>query len=386
MIVRTFLGFIATLVLSGGVAHAQSESTNDLTTIAYPVAHLVIPISANRDRDKTETNEAELIDRIHKKVAPKSWDRSGGPGSMRFERKSGFLLHVRQSAAVHAELKEFLQKLERGQVALDVRFLTLSEKAFEALNTGGQKWIVSDGIEHTLFDDAKLLHYLQAVQRDQTTIIMAMPKVTMFDGQDANCGVYDWMTFQTSADVQIRDGKAVAVPKDEKFLVGVKTRFLPTISGNRKYVALQTEIEIRNLVSESVGLVPVSIPVPVNEDAGNLAKKEGTLQALIQRPTFTELKVSVAAKIPDQRTLAVIAGKTMAEGRNEFGPPVLSRIPYVSRLFRNHSYGTEARTVVILLTPRIVGEPETWQVERLRNGIRAEADGQFPLIASQEKR
>ena len=82
-----------------------------MTTIAYPVADLVIPLSAVRDSEKIATQETELMDRILKKVAPKSWDRAGGAGSMRFDAKGGYRLHVRQTPAVHAELKSFLEKL-----------------------------------------------------------------------------------------------------------------------------------------------------------------------------------------------------------------------------------------------------------------------------------
>ena len=46
--------------------------------------------------------------------------------------------------------------------------------------------------------------------------------------------------------------------------------------------------------------------------------------------------------------------KTLSEGRNEFGPPVLSQIPYVNRLFKNVGYGREAQSIMIMVTPRII--------------------------------
>src|SRR5205085_6254795 len=100
----------------------------DLTTMAYSVADLVIPINAVREGDNISTDDAELMDRILKKVAPQSWDRAGGAGSMRFDAKGGYLLHVRQTPAVHAELKTFLEKSQRGQVSLELRIVQVSER------------------------------------------------------------------------------------------------------------------------------------------------------------------------------------------------------------------------------------------------------------------
>jgi type II secretory pathway component GspD/PulD (secretin) len=44
----------------------------------------------------------------------------------------------------------------------------------------------------------------------------------------------------------------------------------------------------------------------------------------------------------------------LAEARNEYGPPVLSKIPYLSRLFRNTGYGRDAQSLMIMVTPRII--------------------------------
>jgi general secretion pathway protein D len=46
--------------------------------------------------------------------------------------------------------------------------------------------------------------------------------------------------------------------------------------------------------------------------------------------------------------------KTLSEGRTEFGPPILSKIPYLNRLFTNVGYGREARSLMIMITPRII--------------------------------
>ena len=58
--------------------------------------------------------------------------------------------------------------------------------------------------------------------------------------------------------------------------------------------------------------------------------------------------------IPEGQTLLLGGVKKLTEERNEFGPPILSKIPYLNRLFKNVGYGRETVSLVIMVTPRIV--------------------------------
>jgi type II secretory pathway component GspD/PulD (secretin) len=57
--------------------------------------------------------------------------------------------------------------------------------------------------------------------------------------------------------------------------------------------------------------------------------------------------------------------KTLSESRNEFGPPFLSKIPYLNRLFKNVGVGRQSQHVMIMVTPRIIinSEEEIFQTE-----------------------
>jgi len=58
--------------------------------------------------------------------------------------------------------------------------------------------------------------------------------------------------------------------------------------------------------------------------------------------------------VPDGGTVLMGGLKRLNEGRNEFGPPILSKIPYINRLFKNIGYGREAESLMIMVTPRII--------------------------------
>lgn len=71
-----------------------------------------------------------------------------------------------------------------------------------------------------------------------------------------------------------------------------------------------------------------------------------------------------------------------------FGPPILAKTAYLSRLFSNpdlaRGRGPQMTTIVVLMTPCIIApEQETAHVERLRSGIQATADDRFPLIITE---
>ena len=89
-----------------------------------------------------------------------------------------------------------------------------------------------------------------------------------------------------------------------------------------------------------------------------------------QQPSFTEVSAQTTVAIPDGGTVLLGGLKTMAQGRNEFGPPVLSDIPYLNRLFKNVGIGQETRHVMLMVTPRIIinSEEEARQTGEGING------------------
>ena len=50
--------------------------------------------------------------------------------------------------------------------------------------------------------------------------------------------------------------------------------------------------------------------------------------------------------------------KRLREGRTERGVPILSKVPWVSRLFKNVGIGREAQSLMMMVTPRIIIQEE----------------------------
>ena len=58
--------------------------------------------------------------------------------------------------------------------------------------------------------------------------------------------------------------------------------------------------------------------------------------------------------VPDGGTVLFGGLKRLTETRTESSPPVLGKVPYVNRLFKNVGYGRESQSVLVLVTPRIL--------------------------------
>ena len=110
---------------------------------------------------------------------------------------------------------------------------------------------------------------------------------------------------------------------------------------------------LRNLATPIVELFPVVTPIFPQFD-GLFTGQPIVFTQFIQQPKFSEQSVKASVCVPDGGTVVLGGMKVVTETRTEFGPPVLSRIPYVNRLFKNVGYGREEQYEVVLLTPRII--------------------------------
>ena len=62
--------------------------------------------------------------------------------------------------------------------------------------------------------------------------------------------------------------------------------------------------------------------------------------------------------MPDGGTVLLGGIKRLSEGRNERGVPMLSKLPYVNRLFRNVGIGRTTTSLMMMVTPRIIIQEE----------------------------
>jgi len=62
--------------------------------------------------------------------------------------------------------------------------------------------------------------------------------------------------------------------------------------------------------------------------------------------------------VPDGGTVLLGGIKRLSEGRSEYGVPMLNKLPYISRLFKNVGIGRETQSLMMMVTPRIIIQEE----------------------------
>jgi type II secretory pathway component GspD/PulD (secretin) len=208
--------------------------------------------------------------------------------------------------------------------------------------------------------DIQVFMVLEAAQGDSRTNIMQAPKITVFNGQTATISVSVTQFLNLGITFVPVNGQIIAVPNNVGFPVRVTALVVtPVVSADRRFVRLNLTPNLTNLIGNDIPVFPVQIPLP-NVVEGPLGQGVQVGQPvinttfLIQQPAISTITLSTTVNVPDGGTVLLGGLKTMSEGRNEAGPPILDKIPYLDRLFRNVGWGREGQSLMIMVTPRII--------------------------------
>ena len=202
--------------------------------------------------------------------------------------------------------------------------------------------------------DIQVSMFMEAAQGDRRTNVMQAPKLTVFNGQTASINVGDELYFLTSINVIQVNGQMVFQPQQNAVPFGVGMTVTPVVSADRRFVRLNLNPTLQNLASATVPLLPVQQIVP-QLLYDNISPPQPTVFTMFfQQPSMSFITLNTTVMVPDGGTVLMGGLKTLTEGRNEAGPPVLSKIPYLSRLFTNVGYGRETQSLMIMVTARII--------------------------------
>jgi type II secretory pathway component GspD/PulD (secretin) len=201
--------------------------------------------------------------------------------------------------------------------------------------------------------DIQVFLFMEAVQGDRRTNVMQAPKLTLFNGQTSTLTVADQQFFVTGVTVQTALGQFLYSPRVTTFPLGVTLTIQAVITGDRRFVRLSLAPILTQLASPIVELFPVVTPIFPQFD-GSFTGQPIVFTQFIQQPIVTTVSIRTTVAVPDGGTVLMGGLKRLSEGRNEFGPPILSKIPFIDRLYKNVGYGREAESLLIMVTPRII--------------------------------
>jgi general secretion pathway protein D len=361
-----------------------------------------------------------LIELITSTIAPDTWDDVGGPGAIE-SFPTNLSLVISQTQDVHdqiADLLEQLRRLQDLQVTIEVRFITLRDDFFEQMGIdfdfdiddnvtqlpqddsgnsvtigldatgiptadldisfnqgsfaasqpafGGFDAASAASIGFAILSDIEAFFVLQAAQGDQRSNVLQAPKVTLFNGQQASVSDTSQRPFVTSLIPVVGDFAAAHQPVIVVLSEGTSLSVQAVVSSDRRFVRL-TLVPFFSQIGEVEeftfdGTTTTDSGSNVVDPDGNPTAQDNvtttTAGTTVQLPTFAFTTVSTTVSVPDGGTVLLGGIKRLREGRNEQGVPVLSKLPYINRLFKNVGIGRESQSLMLMVTPRIIIQEE----------------------------
>ncbi len=232
-----------------------------------------------------------------------------------------------------------------------------------------------------ILSDIEAYFLIEAAQGNTRTNIMQAPKVTLFNGQNAFVSDTRQRPFVTAVIPVVGDFSAAQQPVITVLNEGTAVNVQAVVSNDRRFVRLtlvpffsqigkveqfqfegsrSTKSKSSDEKSGADGRVP-----GVNGLAGLTvnAATSGELEVqsngtTIQLPEFLFTTVTTTVSVPDGGTVLLGGIKRLREGRNEFGVPILSKVPYINRLFKNVGLGRTTDSLMLMVTPRIIIQEE----------------------------
>ena len=355
----------------------------------------------------------DLVDSITKliedTVATESWKDNGGTsGSLR--ELSGQLV-VQQTGENHGKIVKLLEQLRETraiQVTIETRFLKVQRNFLESvgvdfdfqfnnvsnnINGGGPiqfqqnsaNFTQESNIDTTLpgslatllpgpaistgltyIDDFQASIFISATQANAEASTITAPRVTLFNGQRAFVLVATTQAYVSDLTPIVSSNAVGFNPTISTVQSGVLLDVQATVSADRKYVTLTLRPQLSNLLS----LVPFSIGGATVIPTGNNASTQPfNSTGVVQQPEVQITEVRTTVSVPDGGTL-LLGGQTISgELEREQGVPVLSKIPFLKRLFTNRAMSKDDQVLLILVKPTIIIQREQEQK-------------QFPLLTT----
>jgi len=222
-------------------------------------------------------------------------------------------------------------------------------------------------------NDIQVYMFMEAAQGDRRQNIMQAPKITLFNGQTATISITDFAYFVTNVQVFSVNGQVVFVPQNTPLPIGTQGSLggqigvQAVVSADRRFVRITPTVDLQTISGALTPLFPVTTFITPVFEGGSQGQPIPFTQFL-QQPSLATINVQTTVVCPDGGTVLMGGFKYLAESRNEFGPPFLSKIPYLNRLFKNVGIGRETRHLMLMITPRIIitAEEELIQTEGVR--------------------
>ena len=256
---------------------------------------------------------------------------------------------------------------------LDIPF-TQNSFALAVPQFGGFDATAGAQLGFAILSDVEAYFFISAAQGDKRSNVLQAPKVTLFNGQQAYVSDTTESPFVISVIPVVGDFAAAQQPVIVVLSQGTFMTVQAVVSNDRRFVRLTvvpyfssigqvntfqftgTTTSTTDTTRQGL-LTSVTNPTRIfnNNVNNNTVSNTGTT---VQLPSFSFVTVTTTVSVPDGGTVLLGGIKRLSEGRNEFGVPLLNKLPYINRLFKNVGIGRETQSLMMMVTPRIIIQEE----------------------------
>jgi len=222
-----------------------------------------------------------------------------------------------------------------------------------------------------ILSDIEAFFFINAAQGDKRTNVLQAPKVTLFNGQQAFVSDTSQTPFVISVIPVVGDFAAAQQPVIVVLSEGTFMTVQAVVSNDRRFVRLTIvpffskigEVKTFTFQGTDTTTTDTTRNGVVNQ-ATNLFNDNNNKQTTthsgvtVQLPTFSFVTVTTTVSVPDGGTVLLGGIKRLSEERTEVGVPILDKVPYLNRLFKNVGIGRDTSSLMMMVTPRIIIQEE----------------------------
>jgi general secretion pathway protein D len=251
---------------------------------------------------------------------------------------------------------------------LDIPFRQSSFTQAGLITTGAPAGVVGGAqLGFAILSDLEAYFFMSAVQNDSRTNVLQAPKVTLFNGQQAFVSDTAQTPFVISVIPVVGDFAAAQQPVIVVLSEGTNLTVQAVVSSDRRFVRLTVvpffsrigAVNTFTFNGSSTTTRTTNSEGPVDATTGrNNTETTAATGTTVQLPTFAFTTVTTTVSVPDGGTVLLGGIKRLSEQRIENGVPLLSKIPYVNRLFTNVGTGRATSSLMMMVTPRIIIQEE----------------------------
>jgi len=221
-----------------------------------------------------------------------------------------------------------------------------------------------------ILSDIEAYFFINAAQGDKRSNVLQAPKVTLFNGQQAIVMDSTFSPFVISVIPVVGDFAAAEQPVIVILSEGTFMTVQAVISNDRRFVRLTVVPSFSKIgtvntftfsgsTSSTTDTTREGVQTTPNDTTKNNNSASTTTSGVtVQLPSYSVVTVTTTVSVPDGGTVLLGGIKRLSEGRNEYGVPMLDKIPYIDRLFKNVAVGRETQSLMMMVTPRIIIQEE----------------------------